>query len=64
MKEVSHNFVREVTLKIVGVCYWQETIRKIEYFGEHPKFIDDFWRKYFKILVIEKRVKRLFSRLK
>ena len=45
MKEVSHNFVREVTLKIVGVCYWQETFRKMEYFGENPKFIDDFWRK-------------------
>ena len=45
MEEVSDKFVREVTLKIVGVCYWQETFRKIEYFGENPKFIDDFWRK-------------------
>ena len=33
-------------------------------FCEHLKFREDFWREHFKILVIKKRVKRLFSRSK
>ena len=31
---------------------------------EHLKLREDFWREHFKILVIKKRVKRLFSRSK
>ena len=29
-----------------------------------PNFHEEFWREYFKILVLKKRVKQLFSRLK
>ena len=57
-------FLREETSKIVRVFFSREKFRKSEYFCEHFKFGEDFGREHFKILVIKKRVKRSFSRLK
>jgi len=46
-------------------CFKREKkIQKSEYFCEHLKFGEDFRLEHYKILVIKKRVKRSFSRLK
>ena len=57
-------FVREETSQIERAIYWRLNFLKSEHFCEHTKFGENFWCEYFKILVLKKRVKRLFPRSK
>ena len=57
-------FCTRGSFKNRATTYGQEKFSKSDYFREHSKFHEVFWREYFKILVIKKRVKQLFSRLK
>ena len=57
-------FLRKQTSNLVRVLCSREKLRESEYFCEHSKFGENYWREHFKILVITKRVKQAFSRVK